>query len=691
MNDGIFVSYSHNDSAAVEKIVAVLEEVSGNEVWFDYKLRGGENYFSVIANKIVENKYFVFVVSKSSVESEWCMRELEFAASEKRRIIAIWLEDINIAPRIKLIIQNTHYINRYSATDAIFRDTVATVFSGSASAPSPRVERDNDELLPKNQKYFLTKEEHRRIRELLQAEKEGKFSVCFSPENANLLGIAYESGISTEADKKKASLYYKASRYAGNLDGKYLYAALKQDTEPENREHLSEMLEAAEQGSVLGLTHVGDNYYFGSLGLPVDLSKAYEYFERAARANGALALYYTAYGYRKGEGVPQDHELAYMFALRAKEKEVPRAYRILAFMYESGDFVDKDLNKAVEMYGEAIKRGDYLSYCYMGYVCGLLGDTAKKVELYKKAAELAQTGEIKSGLPFYRMAILYDDGIGVSCDYETATEYYLKAAKRSHKNAKKWAVSCIKKLEGDKKLSYLQKAYELNCKDAAYELGRIEKSKRKSDNEQLSEAAVSYFENGAESGDIYCVLELLWNYSYVLGNGVFRKDREQSIKWFRFFFANADEDFLNSYRESNILASYYYAYAVELDYDPDVTPDREFVLYNFKKSVEECPKHLGNIIHFTVNGYLFPDESSSGLQVDIPHTEEILAFVQEHLTEFFEYLKKEDADNYADYSKKASELMKKGYTFISKCYKEGKIVPKNKEKSEKYRQLAASV
>ena len=136
MNDGIFVSYSHNDSAAVEKIVAVLEEVSGNEVWFDYKLRGGENYFSVIANKIIENKYFVFVVSKSSVESEWCMRELEFAASEKRRIIAIWLEDITIAPRIKLIIQNTHYINRYSATDTLFRDAVASVFSGAASAPS---------------------------------------------------------------------------------------------------------------------------------------------------------------------------------------------------------------------------------------------------------------------------------------------------------------------------------------------------------------------------------------------------------------------------------------------------------------------------------------------------------------------------------------------------------------------------
>ena len=108
MKDGIFVSYSHQDSANVEQIIQTIRATSHMDVWFDRNLHGGENYFSVIANQIVENKYFVFIVSHNSIASDWCLRELEFAASERRQIIAIWLEDVPISPRIKLVIQNTH-------------------------------------------------------------------------------------------------------------------------------------------------------------------------------------------------------------------------------------------------------------------------------------------------------------------------------------------------------------------------------------------------------------------------------------------------------------------------------------------------------------------------------------------------------------------------------------------------------
>ena len=61
MKDGIFVSYSHQDSAKVEQIITTIRDTSGMAVWFDRNLHGGENYFSVIANQIVDNKYFVFI------------------------------------------------------------------------------------------------------------------------------------------------------------------------------------------------------------------------------------------------------------------------------------------------------------------------------------------------------------------------------------------------------------------------------------------------------------------------------------------------------------------------------------------------------------------------------------------------------------------------------------------------------
>ncbi len=685
MQDGVFVSYSHKDVKIVEQIVSIIREKSGKEVWFDHKLRGGENYFSAIANQIIENKYFVFIVSDNSVMSDWCLRELEFAASEKRHIIAIWLDNISIAPRIKLVIQNTHYINWFSTPNQLFTQSIEQAFSGEfVNASMAAADSDNDDVIPKNKRYFLDSESIKHLQELLRAEEKESYSVCFVPENANLLGIAYETGVLVEPDLKKAALYYKASKYAGNLDGLYLYSALKRREEPENADYLADMIEAAEKGSVLALTHVGDNYYYGENGLTANKNKAYEYFERAAKGDGIAAMYYTAFGYRKGECLPKDLELAYMYALKAKEHGFPRAFRLLAFMYEDGQYVDKDLQKAVSMYEEAIKRGDYLSYCYQGYVYGELGQIDKKVELYKKAYELAESGEIRSAVPYYRMAVLYDDGIGVEADPKTAVDFYFKAAEKKHANAKKWAVSCIRKIEGDK-TELLKRAFELECRDAAYELGIIERDKRDK-TERFSEEAIRYFSAGAELGDMYCVQELLSDYAVIIGKGKTKADRAEAIRWFRFLFANADEDFIASCKKYDIWSTYYYAYAIELDYDTDVNAqDREFVLFNFKKSVEESPKFLGNIIHFAVNGYLFPKESGSGLSIDVLHAEEVMAFASEHLGEYYEYIKVNNPDNYPTEWKTAVDLMKKGYNFISNCYASGKNVPaKDKEKAKDY-------
>lgn len=110
MEDMIFISYSHKDSKEVKKIAEIILETTGKKVWYDTSLRGGEHYFSKIANQIAACSYFVFVVSDNSVHSDWCKRELEFAANENKRIIAVWLENIDIDPQIRLIISSTHYV-----------------------------------------------------------------------------------------------------------------------------------------------------------------------------------------------------------------------------------------------------------------------------------------------------------------------------------------------------------------------------------------------------------------------------------------------------------------------------------------------------------------------------------------------------------------------------------------------------
>ena len=681
----IFVSYSHNDAKTVEHIIALIRKYTNNEVWYDARLVGGENYFSVIAEQILKCSFFVFVVSENSVNSDFCLRELEFAASEKKAIVAFWLDNITISPRVKLVIQNTHYVNCYSTSEKKFETDIGRVFS-SASMHKDRVALSEiTEERTWNGKYFLSEGDIRKIDSLLEREKQGQYTICFDPQNAVLLGLAYEMGISAEQDTKKAGFYYHISHYYGNVDGEYLSAGLKQLEESDSQKINEFRSGLAEKNCIYALVDLGNDYYEGKNGCEVDRNKAYELYKKAADQGSPEALYYMAYGFRSGECFEADYQIALMYALKSKELGFPRAFRILAFMYEDGQFFDKDYRKAIEFYEEAVKRGDYLSLCYEGFVQGEIGNIAKKKELYFRAAELADENVINSGLPYTRKAFLYEDGEGVDEDCTVASQYYLKGAERNHSVAKKWAVKCIRRITSDEeRKEFLIKALELGCNDAGYELGTLEENK---ENDRLSENAIKYLTQGAEQGDMRCTVELLMNYSVVIGKGKDRNDRSEAIKWFQFLFANADQSLIEEYRNAGLLTTYYYAYAIELDYDPDVNmPDRKFVQMYFVKSLEESPVHFKRILSFVVDGYLFPEKSSSGLEMDVVHAEEMSLVLLDYLKPYFDYV--QNKDEKTTEWRQVLELFQTGFDRLSKCYANGKIVKKSWGKIKKYTGLA---
>ncbi len=682
----LFISYSHNDTTEVRKIAEAIQQTDLAEVWYDSKLRGGENYFSVIANQIVACEYLTFIVSEHSVRSDWCLRELEFAASEQKKILAVWLEDVQIPPRVKLIIQSTQYI-RYQPTamDAFIRDLSRALNGTAGTGPAPAKEAPAErDILWNEKKYFIETEKLQKIEELLREEKQGHFSVCFQPENAVLLGLAYELGLKTEVQTRKAEFYYKVARHYGSADGRYLYAALKFAKEPLEVSWLDEFDQAMQEQSPFALTYVGDDYYYGRKGRSKDMDKAYACWKTAAELGSVTAMYYMAFGYRRGECVEKDVDLAYMYALKATEFEFPRAYRILAFMYEDGEPMEQDYDAAVAMYDEAIKRGDFLSYCYKGYVVGKQGDIPGKRECYETAYKLAEEGKINSGTPYYRLGCLYEFGEGVEQDIKRSLELFFISADKGHKNAIKYMVSTIKKLDQSEWKPYLERAMELHCPDAAYELGMLEK--RKDPQAQLTPEGVHYFEIGAQEGDLDCVVELIRNYSYILGRGEKDKDHDTSIRWFQFFFANMTPEYKKTLSEREMLDAYYYSFAIELDYDgPNLKPDREFVQYYIKKCLDESPRFLPKVVSFVVDGYLFPEESHSGFTKDVPHAEEMLPFLEGYLPAYARYIEKAKEEDETDYTVQMHKAIKRGYQEISDCYRTGRGVVKDREKASRYK------
>lgn len=672
---GVFISYSHTDVNDVSTIVKILKEHSNQEVWYDHELRGGDQYFSVIAEQILKNEFFIFVVSQSSINSDWCIRELQFAMSEGKRIIAIWLENINIPPGVKLIIQNTHYVNFDRANEAALVQSIERCFAKNPLPTNSSGNDDEEKTTNINEKYFVVKKDVEKIKSLLSCESKCKYSECFKAENAVLLGLAYELGINTEKDNVKALFYYKVGMFKGSEDARFLYAAMLIGEAENPTEHIAEMKKAADAGSVFAMTYYGDICYNGDYGVEKNIDEATKMWIKAAELGSPVSQYYIAYSYRWGECVEKDAGIALMYALSSMEHEFPRAYRIIGLIYENGEFVPQNLKKAQYFYENAINRGDYLSLCYLGGIFYYdYKNYDESIKLYSKAVEYADKGAIKSGLPYYRMAISLEYGRGIEKDIKKAAEFYFKAVERGHKNAKKYIVDVLKEAYcGEELLQMLEKASEYDCKRAEYSIAQILKYRNCDD-------ALKYFAKGAEKGDPYCMTTLIDYYSFVLGKHKEYENRELALKYYELLFSLSGTEELEKHLE-NLLDTYYYGYACELANDKE-KPDKPLALYYFKKSIDDSTRYVHNIIYFAIEGMLFPERSKSGLEQDVVYCMDILKISE---NAFIEQL---DENNPTEKDIDTLNRLTDAYVYFAECYKKGNKLPKDREKSEECRTKA---
>ncbi|MFF0527426.1 toll/interleukin-1 receptor domain-containing protein [Nocardia amikacinitolerans] len=74
----LFVSYARENKPDVEKIVRHLAALD-YQTWFDSSLRGGQTWWEEILRRIAECDAFVAIVSRDSLDSVACKRELEWA------------------------------------------------------------------------------------------------------------------------------------------------------------------------------------------------------------------------------------------------------------------------------------------------------------------------------------------------------------------------------------------------------------------------------------------------------------------------------------------------------------------------------------------------------------------------------------------------------------------------------------
>jgi len=131
----VFICYSHADTEVYDQIRWLQEQ--GVNVWYDQGITPGSEWSEALAKKIEGCDSFLYFVSKSSVESEHCKRELIFAQDERKRILAIQIEHFELPSGIRLSLRNRQLINRCHLSEEEFNARMLSVLDRKSLEPEP--------------------------------------------------------------------------------------------------------------------------------------------------------------------------------------------------------------------------------------------------------------------------------------------------------------------------------------------------------------------------------------------------------------------------------------------------------------------------------------------------------------------------------------------------------------------------
>jgi len=127
-NPYVFACYSHADKALVYPELQWLYE-AGVNVWYDEGISPGSEWTEELASHIEKCAVFSFFVTPSSVASEHCRRELNFALDQRCKILAIHLERTELPSGLKLVLSNRQAILAYEYASGDYRTRLVSAIS----------------------------------------------------------------------------------------------------------------------------------------------------------------------------------------------------------------------------------------------------------------------------------------------------------------------------------------------------------------------------------------------------------------------------------------------------------------------------------------------------------------------------------------------------------------------------------
>ena len=392
----VFVSYAHKDSNKVLPIVSALQQ-QGMRVWYDAGIEVGTEWPEYIAQHLKKCAVCMAFISRESLDSFNCRREINFAIAQRKELLAVYLEDVNdempLGMQMQLGSVQGVFYNRH-ASMASFVDTVCTStvmlpcgnghahsgFSGPAKETAPARKkgwnpfaRNRSDAAPdidvataidiaaatKTGLDLYKQGRYTEAVKYLQISAESGFS-----DTQTLLGLCYSNGNGVAKNHYEAVKWYrKAAAQNDELAQTMLGMCyiLGNGVAEDVDEGIRLLQEAAARGgeeaqnllNELGISaapssaasdveatyQIGREYYNNK-----DYTSALPYLARAGELEHPEALYLLAMCYLDGKGVEEDYTSAYMLMDAAARKGSVSARKFMKNRNPLGDPFDIDDN-----------------------------------------------------------------------------------------------------------------------------------------------------------------------------------------------------------------------------------------------------------------------------------------------------------------------------------------------------------
>ena len=109
----------------------------GINVWYDTTGIGpGSEWTDEIATAIQKASTFLYFITESSVASEHCRRELNFAQSEHQHVVAVHLQSTDMPAGLRLSLDNRQAILKHRVPEDDYRTALIAALSSDGERPS---------------------------------------------------------------------------------------------------------------------------------------------------------------------------------------------------------------------------------------------------------------------------------------------------------------------------------------------------------------------------------------------------------------------------------------------------------------------------------------------------------------------------------------------------------------------------